>query len=111
MDYLQIFDKFSQDKDIADLLNEITKLRKLYYCSLYKDMEQHIHNLMRKYYKETVRWNSINQTQPTTYQQAFTNAENFLRIKGVSMIVEKGYKIYLTQDEIALLNQTIRLME
>ena len=24
MDYLQIFDKFSQDKDIADLLNEIT---------------------------------------------------------------------------------------
>ena len=44
---------------------------------------------------------------PETYDQAYQNAENFLRFKGFKLLLEKGYNLskHLTQEEITSIQQ------
>lgn len=109
-DYLTTFEQYKDVKDIADLTDEVKKLREYYYTQQYDAMQQHIHSLMTKYLFETVAWNSTHKTMPMTVQQSYINAETFLRLKGFSLLLEKGVKQQdrLTSEELAFIQSTIK---
>jgi len=109
-DYLTTFEQYKDVKEIADLTDEIKKLREYYYTQQYDAMQQHIHSLMTKYLFETVAWNSTHKTMPMTVQQSYINAETFLRLKGFSLLLEKGVKLqdWLTSEELAFIQSTIK---
>ena len=50
---------------------------------------------------------------PNTYDQAYMSAENFLRGKGLEMLLKKGYDLsqHLKQEEIDAIQQTNKPME
>lgn len=112
-DYLTTFEQYKDIKEIADLIDEVKKLREYYYTQQYDAMQQHIHSLMAKYLLETVAWNSVYQAMPTTIQQSYINAEEFLRLKGISVLIEKGIKAveHLTNEEKAFIESTIKTQE
>lgn len=111
-DYLEIYEKFKDVKDIQDYIDDVQKLRKYYHTRQFQKMQEHITSLMIKYLTETVAWNICNPQQPTTCEQAYINAENFLCAKGVKLVVEKisGYKSRLTPDEISFI-ESVKPME
>ena len=112
-DYLELFEKFKDDKEIVDLIDDVRKLRFYYSTQQYDSMIQHINDLMKKYVLETLVWNSVNKVQPITYDQSYQNAEVFLRAKGLIMLMKKGYKLsqYLRQEEINYIEQLLKSME
>lgn len=105
MDYLQEIEKYKDFKDIKDFVDDVHKLRECYSTRQYDAMSQHIWNLMIKYAKETVTWNITNTKMPTTPDESYFNAENFLRLKGYSMLIEHGISVEnkLTNEEINFL--------
>ena len=111
-DYLDIFERYKDFKEISDLVDEIKKLREYYYTQQYDKMQQHINKLTGKYLIETLTWNATHPSMPTTVQQAFLNAENFLRLKGFSLLFEKGINLkeHLTSEELAFIESKIRPM-
>ncbi|MCM1194622.1 MAG: hypothetical protein NC332_01665 [Firmicutes bacterium] len=113
VDYLEIFEKFKDVKDIGDYIDDTRKLRLYFGTRQFVEMQNHIIELTRKYSVETIVWNAVNTEKPTTYQQAYINAENFLCAQGVKLIAEKisNYKKYLTQEEIAFIEKMIEPME
>ncbi len=56
---------------------------------------------MMKYRVEIAVWNAVNCCMPTSYQQAYINAENFLQAVGAKLIIEKvpDCASRLTNDE------------
>lgn len=112
-DYLELFEKFKNEKDIVDLIDDVKKLRFYYSTQQYDSMLQHIKELTRKYALETFAWNSVNKVQPITYDQSYHNAEVFLRSKGLIMLIKKGYDLsqHLKQEEINYIQQLIKSME
>lgn len=52
-DYLDIYKKFSDIKDIKDYIDEVIKLRNYYNSMQYEKMQEHINELTRKYVLET----------------------------------------------------------
>ena len=91
-DYLEILKKFSNDKDIAEVILDIVKLRNLYFTQQFDAMRQHIQEIYNKHIIEAKYWDLANPIQPITYQQSYINADNFLSIKGFCLFIEKGYK-------------------
>lgn len=112
-DYLEALKKYQDIKEISDLKDDVEKLREYYHSGQYDKMQQHIQSLMLKYLAETIVWNSAHQTMPTTAQQSYLNAEAFLRLKGFSILLQKGIKMQeqLSADEMAFIESTIRPME
>ena len=112
-DYLTTFEQYKDIKEIADLIGDVKKLREYYFTQHYDMMQQHIRSLTAKYLLETIAWNSTHQTMPTTVQQSYLNAETFLRLKGFSLLIEKGVKLQdrLSSDELAFIESTIKPME
>ena len=55
----------------------------------------------------------VNRIQPISYDEAYQNAENFVRRKGFTMLLQKGYDLsqHLKQEEINFLQQMIKPME
>ena len=92
-DYMSIFENYKDVKEIADLVDEIKELRRYYNTQQYDKMQNHIQKLTYKYIMETITWNSVNQAMPSTVQQAYINAESFLRLKGFSILIDKGIKV------------------
>lgn len=113
IDYLDFFEQYKDFKEISDLVDEVKKLREYYRTQQYDAMQQHIHSLMAKYLLETVAWNSTHQTMPMTAQQSYINAETFLRLKGISVLLQKGIKTQeqLSADEAAFIESTIKPQE
>lgn len=111
-DYLDIFEKFKDVTEVADLYNEVLLLRAYHNARLYQKMLEYIDHLASKYWIEKVAWNLCNTQQPLTYEQSYINAENFLCAKGVKLIVEKviGYKNRLTSDEVNFVESIIKLV-
>lgn len=111
--YLDAFEQYQDIKEIADLIDEVKKLRLYYSTQQYDVMQQHIRSLMSKYLLETFAWNSTHQTMPTTAQQSYINAETFLRLKGISILLQKGIKTQeqLSADEEVFIESTTKLME
>ena len=112
-DYLTTFEQYKDIKEIADLIDEVKKLREYYYSQQYDKMQQHIRSLAAKYLTEAVTWNASHKTMPTTAQQSYVNAENFLRLKGISILLEKGVKIQeqLSTEEASFIESINKPME
>ena len=104
-DYLEIFEKFKDTKEIFELCDEVVKLRGYYQTGKYQLMQDHIAKIKNKYLVESTIWNLTNTQPPQTYEQAYINAENFLRFQGAKLIIEKttDYRNRLTSDEIAFI--------
>ena len=112
-DYLKIYEKFKAVKEVKDYIDDVILLRHYYATQQYSQMQDHIRKLMNKYLVETLVWNAVNTSQPTTVEQSYINAENFLQMQGAKIIVEKvkDYAQRLTEDEKTFIESLIKLME
>lgn len=112
-DYLDLLEQYKDFKEISDLVDEVKKLREYYHTQQYDRMQQHINELTGKYLIETLTWNASHPSMPTTVQQAYLNAENFLRLKGISVLLQKGIKTQeqLSTEEAAFIKSTIKPQE
>ena len=112
-DYLDVLDMFKDAKEIFDLCDDVQKLREYYRTGQFQKMQEHIRSLTVKYSLETLVWNTVNTQAPLTYEQAYINAENFLRGQGAKLVVEKisDYKNRLSSDEISFIESMIKPME
>ena len=113
VDYLTFLESYKNIKEISDLVDEVNKLREYYYTQQYDKMQDHINKLSGKYLVETITWNATHPIRPITYQEAYMNAEIFLRAKGIHMLLDKGLKRreQLTSEELALIESSIRPTE
>lgn len=104
-DYLEIFQKFKDVKEIKDHIDDVEKLRSYYRTWQFQEMQNHINSLMQKYAIETLLWNIVNNEAPTTYDQAYINAENFMCMQGAKLIVEKvhDFETRLSAEETAFI--------
>lgn len=109
-DYLVSFEQYKDIKEIADLIDDVRKLRMYYNTQQFESMLKHIDSITRKYFVETLLWNTTNTAKPTTVQHSYINAETFLRLKGFSMLIEKGIKVYdqLTSEELNYIASTTK---
>ena len=113
MNYLKIYEKFKDVKDVKDYIDDVILLRRYYASQQFDKMQEHIQKLMIKYAFETLVWNTVNTSQPTTVEQSYINAENFLQMQGAKIVVEKvkDYAQRLTEDEKTFIESLIKLME
>ena len=112
-DYLKTYEKFKDVKEVKDYIDDVILLRHYYATQQYSQMQDHIRKLMNKYLVETLVWNTVNYYQPTTVEQSYVNAENFLQVQGAKIIVEKvkDYAQRLTEDEKKFVESLIKLIE
>ena len=112
-DYLKIYKQFKDVKEVKDYIDDVILLRNYYATQQYSQMQDHIRKLMNKYLVETLVWNTVNTSQPTTVEQSYINAENFLRMQGAKIIAEKinDYAKRLSEDEKAFVESMIKPME
>ncbi len=92
-DYLTSLEEYKGFKDISDLIEETNELMEYYYTQQYEKMQQHINQLMRKYYVETFMWNKGKIYIPANAHEAFLNAEVFLKAKGQEILLRHGVKL------------------
>lgn len=102
-DYLKTYEKFKDVKEVKDYIDDVILLRQYYVSQRYDKMQEHIQKLMNKYFVETAIWNSVNHYQPTTVEQSYINAENFLQMIGAKIITKavKNYAQRLSKDELS----------
>lgn len=112
-DYLKIYEKFKDVKEVKDYIIDVILLRQYYASQQFYKMQEHIQKLMGKYIVETITWNSANPDMPQTYAQSYINAENFLQMQGAKIIVEKvkDYAQRLNEGEKTFIESMIKLME
>ncbi len=112
-DYLKIYEKFKEVKEVMDYIDDVILLRHYYATQQYSQMQDHIRKLMNKYYVETAVCNTVNTSQPTTVEQSYINAENFLQMQGAKIIAEKvkDYAQRLNEGEKTFIESLIKLME
>lgn len=102
-DYLKTYEKFKDVKEVKDYIDDVILLRQYYVSQRYDKMQEHIQKLMNKYFVETAVWNAVNPYQPTTAEQSYINAENFLQMQGAKIITKtvKNYAQRLSKDEVS----------
>ena len=112
-DYLKIYEKFKDVKEVKDYIDDVILLRHYYAIQQYSQMQDHIRKLMNKYLVETLVWNTVNTSQPTTVEQSYINTENFLQMQGAKIIAEKvkDYAQRLAEDEKTFVEYMIKPME
>ena len=113
MDYLEVYKKFKDVKEIKDYIDDVNALRHYYRTGQFALMQEHIRKLTSKYFIETLAWNLVNTSQPTTTEQSYINAENFLQMQGAIILTKnvKDYTSHLTQEENAFVHAMIKQME
>ena len=52
MDILVTLEKFSDIREITELIEEVKTLRKYFYSNEYDKMQEHIHKIMIKYFEK-----------------------------------------------------------
>ena len=112
-DYLKIYEQFKDVQEVRDYIDDVIHLRHYYATQQYSQMQDHIQKLMNKYLVETLVWNTVNTSQPTTVEQSYINAENFLQMQGAKIIAEKvkDYAQRLNESEKAFIEYMIKSME
>ncbi len=112
-DYLKIYEKFKDVKEVKDYIDDVILLRHYYTTRQFSEMQDHIRKLMNKYLVETLAWNTVNTSQPTTVEQSYINAENFLQMQGVKIIIKavKNYAQRLSEGEKTFIESLIKLMK
>ena len=109
-DYLQIYEKFKDTKEVKDYLDDVTALRYYFQTQQYSLMQEHIYKLTLKYPVDTIVWNTANRNIPQTLEQAYVNAESFLQVQGAKLIarsVEK-YTQQLSHEEAHFVESMLR---
>lgn len=106
-DYLKIYEKFKDVKEVKDYIDDVILLRQYYVSQRYDKMQEHIQKLMNKHFVETVVWNTVNQYQPITVEQSYINAESFLQMQGAKIITKtvKNYAQRLSKDEASYVEE------
>lgn len=109
-DYLQIYEKFKDTKEIKDYIDDVLELRHYYVTQQFTQMQNHIQKLMSKYFAETLVWNAVNTSQPITIEQSYINAENFLQMQGAIILTRnvKNFTQLLSEDEVAFVETMIK---
>lgn len=112
-DYLKIYEKFKDVKEIKDYIDDVILLRQYYTSRQFAEMQKHVQSLMYKYFIETAVWNAVNTSQPTTIEQSYINAENFLQMQGAKIITKTipNYDLYLSKDEVTIAKSLIGTCE
>ena len=112
-DYLMIYEQFKDVKEVKNYIDDVILLRHYYATQQCSQMQDHIRKLMNKYLVETLVWNSVNTSQPTTVEQSYINAENFLQMQGAKIIAEKvkDYAQRLNDSEKTFIESLIKLIE
>ena len=112
-DYLKIYEKFKDVKEVKDYIDDVILLRQYYASQQFDKMQEHIQKLMVKYIVETIVWNSANPDMPQTYAQSYINAENFLQMQGAKIITEKvkDYAQRLNESEKTFIESLIKLIK
>lgn len=113
MNYLKIYEKFKDVKEVKDYIDDVILLRRYYASQQFDKMQEHIQKLMIKYAFETLVWNTVNTFQPTTVEQSYINAENFLQVQGAKIITKEvmNYAQRLGEDEKSFIESMIKPME
>ena len=108
-DYLKTYEKFKDVKEVKDYIDDVILLRHYYDTQQYAQMQDHIRKLMNKYLVETLVWNTVNISQPTTVEQSYVNAENFLQMQGAIIIVKsvKNHAQRLSKEEAQVIETLI----
>ena len=109
VDYLKIYEKFKNVKEVKDYIDDVILLRHYHATQQFAQMQDHIRKLTMKYPLEAITWNTVNRIMPNTYEQAYINAENFLQVQG-AIIVAKTVTHYvqqLTEDEAEFVKSMI----
>ena len=112
-DYLKIYEKFKDVKEVKDYIDDIILLRHHYATQQYSQMQDHIRKLMNKHLVEALAWNAVNSSQPTTIEQSYINAEHFSQMQGAKIIAEKvkDYAQRLNDGEKTIIESLIKPME
>ena len=112
IDYLKIYKKFKDVKEVKDYIDEVILPRHYYATQQYSQMQDHILKLTLKYPVEAITWNTVNRVMPNTYEQAYINAENFLQVQGAIIVVKtvNHYIQHLTEDEATFISSMINLI-
>lgn len=112
-DYLEIYEKFKDVKEIKDYIDDVVLLRHYYATRQFAEMQEHIRKLTIKYFAEAIVWNTANPVAPQTIYEAYYNAENFMRMQGTKIIAEtvKNYTYRLSKEEVNLLHSIIKTVE
>lgn len=112
-DYLKIYEKFKDVKEVKDYIDDVILLRHYYATQQYSQMQDHIRKLMNKYLVETLVWNTVNTSQPTTVEQSYINAENFLQMQGAKTIAKsvRNYAQHLSENEAVFIQSMIKALE
>ena len=111
--YLDIYEKFKDIKEIADYIDDVKKLRQYYITEQFQNLLNHIQDIKVKYAVEAFVWNSSHNIPPMSYKQHYINAENFLCAQGAKLIIEKvhDFKQKLSLEEIAFIESIIPLLK
>ena len=112
-DYLKIYEKFKDVKEVKYYIDDVTLLRHYYATQQYSQMQDHIRKLTLEYPVEALTWNIVHPIMPNTYEQAYINAENFMQVQGAKTIVEKvkDYAQRLNESEKTFIESMIKLMK
>ena len=112
-DYLKIYEKFKDVKEVKDYIDDVIILRHYYATQQYSQMQDHIRKLTIKYPVEALTWNIVHPIMPNTYEQAYINAEGFMQVQGAIIVAKTvtNYVQHLTEDEAAFVESMIKPME
>ena len=111
-DYLKIYEKFKDVKEVKDYIDDVILLRHYYKTQQFAQMQDYIRKLTAKYPIEAIVWNAVNRVMPNTYEQAYINAEKFLQVQGAIIVAKtvSHYYQYLTEDEAAFIESKVKVM-
>ena len=111
-DYLELYKKFKDVKEVKDYIDDVILLRHYYATRQFSEMQDHIRKLTLKHIVETIVWNTANPIAPQTIDEAYYNAENFMRIQGAKIISEKvkDYVKRLDEGEADYIKSMIKPM-
>ena len=113
LDYLKIYEKFKDVKEVKDYIDDVILLRHYYSTQQFAQMQDHIRKLTTKYPVEAIVWNVGHPIMPNTYEQAYINAENFMQVQGAVIIAKTVNHCvqHLTEDEAKFVESMIKPME
>ena len=113
LDYLKIYEKFKDVKEVKDYIDDVILLRHYYATQQFAQMQDHIRKLTIEYPVEALTWNIVHPIMPNTYEQAYINAENFMQVQGAIIIAKKvtHYVQHLSEDEAKFVESMVKSKE
>ena len=113
LDYLKIYEKFKDVKEVKDYIDDVILLRHYYSTQQFAQMQEHIRKLTIEYPVEALVWNIGHPIMPNTYEQAYINAENFLQVQGAIIVAKTvtHYVQHLSEDEAKFIESMVKSKE